>query len=156
MELSPLFIMLFLVNGLMGFFFYFVMYKKRKLFADRFGMVMAAAGSSIFCMNLAMLLHFIFPFEIGVLAILSTVIGGGIGLLYGALVRFQSLLAGFSHGSIGSIMGTMVGAVVENPALCGLPAAYFNDVENNMILFGLFGTGLVFATFGLLFYSLRV
>lgn len=156
MELSHIVIILLIANSMMGFFFYIVMYKRRKLFADRFGMVMAVGGSSIFCMNLAMLLHFLFPFEIGTLAILSTVIGGGIGIMYGALVRFQSLLAGFSHGSIGSIMGTMFGAVVENPALCGLPAAYFNDVENNMILFSLFGTGLVFATFGLLFYSLRV
>ncbi len=141
---------------MLGLSFYFVMYKKRKLFTDRFGMVMAMVGSGILSFNLAMMLFFMFPFNLSTLAIISTLVGGSIGIMYGALVRFQSLLGGFSQGTLGAIMGTMFGAVVENPALCGLPASYFTDVEKTMILFSLFGTGLVMTTFGLLFYSLRV
>lgn len=154
--ISHFLIILFLVNGMIGLFFYVVMYKKRKLFTDRFGMVMANVGSGIFSFNLAMMLFFMLPSSLGTIAILSTIVGASIGILYGALTRFQSLLAGFFQGAIGAIMGTMFGAVVENPALCGLPAAYFVDVETNMLLFSLFGTGLVMTTFGLLFYSLRV
>ncbi len=156
MNISQFLVILFSLNGVIGLSFYVVMYKKRKLFTDRFGMVMAMVGSGILSFNLAMMLFFMFPFNLGKLAIISTMIGGSTGIMYGALARFQSLLAGFSQGSIGAIMGTMFGAVVENPALCGLPAAYFIDVEQHMMLFSLFGTGLVISTFGLLFYSLRV
>ncbi|MGO4886394.1 hypothetical protein ACJ2A9_01435 [Anaerobacillus sp. MEB173] len=156
MNMNLLLIMILIVNGLIGSLIYNLMYKKRKLFTDRYGMVMTMCSSGVLSVNLAMLIHFLLPANLVLITFIATVIGGTIGILFGSLVKFQSLLAGFFYGAIGGIMGTMFGAVIENPALCGLPASYLNSVDQNMIIFSLFGTALVSTSIGLLYYSLRV
>ncbi len=51
-------------------------------------------------------------------------------------------------------MGTMLGAVIKNPSLCSLPTVNINMVEQNTIIFSLFGSILIVLTTGLLWYSL--
>jgi hypothetical protein len=87
---------------------------------------------------------------------LTVIVCGCIGTLFGSLVKFQSLLAGFFQGVIGSLMGNMLSAVIKDPTLCSLPATYLNSVEQNMFAFSLFGLLLVFITTCLVDYSLRV
>jgi len=53
-------------------------------------------------------------------------------------------------------MGTMLGAVIQNPTLCSLPAANLFITQQNMVVFSLFGATLVVITISLLHYSLRV
>lgn len=156
MTIQGILVILFICHGLVGRVLYLLMYKKRKLFTDRYGMIMAMCSSGIVSMNLAMLLQFLFPANPAHLAILSTSLGGAIGIVFGSLVKFQSLLAGFSQGALSGMMGSMLGAVVKNPSLCNLPASYLNSVDQTMMAFSLFGTLLLFTTAGMLYYSMRV
>jgi hypothetical protein len=145
-----------MVNTLGGLTIYIIMYKKRKVFSDHFGMIMAACSSGILSFNIAMLIYFLFPFDLSYISFVTTMIGGLVGILFGSLVKFQSLLSGFFQGVVGGMMGTMLSAVIQNPSLCSLPSSSINSLEQNMVAFSLFGTVLMFITMGLLYYSLRV
>lgn len=131
-------------------------YKKRKLFDDRYAMIMAATASGGVSLVLSMLIYFLFPIDLASISFVTATVGGLIGVGFGSLVKFQSLLSGFFHGVIGGLMGTMLGAVVKDPSLCSLPSAYFQQVTDNVIAFSLFGTFIVISTIGLLAFSLRV
>jgi hypothetical protein len=144
------------VTSFIGFFMYKVFYKKRQLYNDRFGMVIAMSSSGILSLNGSMLAQFIFPDHIFLILLLTVVIGGSIGILFGSLVKFQSLLAGFLQGVVGSLTGNMLGIVVEDPSICSLPAPYLTMIEQNTVIFSVFGTLLVFITVSIVYYSLRV
>ncbi|WP_226682945.1 hypothetical protein [Sutcliffiella horikoshii] len=144
------------LHVLIGLTIYKILYSKRKLFSDRFGMVMAMSCSGILSLVLAMLFHFLLPIQLSFILFLTSIVGGTIGVLLGALVNFQSLLSGFTHGVIGSIMGTMLGAVIQNPSLCSLPLSDTMSLEQSIVTFSLFVTSLVVLTISLVFYSLRV
>jgi hypothetical protein len=145
-----------MVNALGGLAMYIIMYKKRKVFSDHFGMIMATCSSGILSFNIAMLIYFLFPLHLSYISFVTTMIGGLIGILFGSLVKFQSLLSGFFQGVVGGMMGTMLSAVIQNPSLCSLPSSYINNIEQNMIAFSLFATVVMFITMGLLYYSLKV
>lgn len=135
---------------------YKVFYKKRQLYNDRFGMNMAMGCSGILSLNGSMLAQFIFPDHIFLIMLIAVVIGGSIGILFGSLVKFQSLLAGFLQGVVGSLTGNMLGIVVEDPSICSLPAPYLTMIEQNTVIFSAFGTLLVFMTISIVYYSLKV
>ncbi|MEC2322890.1 hypothetical protein [Lederbergia lenta] len=115
---------------------------------------MAMCASSILSLNMGMNLLFLLPASISLTSIISGIIGGSIGILFGLLVIFQSLLSIFFYGVVGGLMGTMLGAVIKNPSLCSLPTVNINMVEQNTIIFSLFGSILIVLTTGLLWYSL--
>lgn len=144
------------MNWLIGFVIFKIFYKKRKLYNDRFGMVIAMSCSGILSLNLSMIFQFLFLDHALVGLVLTVLIGGAIGVAFGSLVKFQSILAGFSHGVIGSLMGNMLGIVVKDPSICSLPGAYFTMIGQNMMIFTVFGTLLVLITILLVYYSLRV
>ncbi|RBW70812.1 hypothetical protein [Bacillus taeanensis] len=146
----------FIINLLIFVIAYKVLYNKRKLFSDRYGMVMAMCTSGILSLNIGMSIEFLFFNSLSLNAWFAAVIGGAIGICFGSLVKFQSLLSGFFHGVVGSMMGIMLGAIVKNPALCSLPASYLMSVNENIFIFSLFGTVLVIMTFCLVYYSLIV
>ncbi|WP_299092203.1 hypothetical protein [uncultured Metabacillus sp.] len=147
---------LLIVNSVIAIIMYRILFKKRRLFNDRFGMIMSMSISGILSLTIAMILQFLYADQMYMMMALTVLIGGGIGILFGSLVKFQSLLAGFLNGIIGSLMGNMLAAVVKDPALCSLPASYLISLEENMVAFSLFGTLLVFMTISLVNYSLRV
>ncbi len=132
------------------------MYKPRKLFTDRFSMIMSACASGVLSLSLAMLSYLFLSIDFTSVAFFTTTVGATIGILFGALANYQSLLSGFFHGVTGGIMGTMLGAVIKNPALCSLPGVYAKQIDQNVVSFGLFGTLLVIVTSGLLHFALRV
>lgn len=135
---------------------YKIFYKKRKLYDDRFGMIMAMSCSGILSLNLSMIVQFLFPENFSIVMIISVIVCGLIGVLFGSLVKFQSLLAGFFNGIVGSLMGNMLGLVIKDPSICSLPAAYLTNINQNMMLFGVFGTFLACVTIFFVFYSLKV
>ncbi|MFD1735425.1 hypothetical protein ACFSCX_02510 [Bacillus salitolerans] len=149
-------IVMLVINCLIGLTIFIIMSRKRKLFSDRFGMIMAMSCSGILSLVIAMILHFLLPVPLSFIIFFSALVGGAIGIFFGALVTFQSLLSGFTHGVIGSIMGTMLSAVVQNPSLCSLPPSYFMSLEQSMVTFSLFGTCLVVITISIVYYSLTV
>lgn len=145
-----------IINILTSFIIYKILTIKKKVFNDRFGMIMAMSLSGVIGLSIAINIQFLIPKPSVIMLIFTVLAGGLIGVQIGSLVKFQSLLAGYSHGVIGSLMGNMVGAVVKDPALCSLPVYYLNTIAQNMIIFSLFSTMLVIITSCLVHYSLRV
>ncbi len=117
---------------------------------------MAMSCSGILSLNLSMIVQFLFPENFSIVMIISVIVCGLIGVLFGSLVKFQSLLAGFFNGIVGGLMGNMLGLVIKDPSICSLPAAYLTNINQNMMLFGVFGTFLAGVTIFFVFYSLKV
>ncbi len=144
------------MNCLMGCIIYKVFYRKRKLYNDRFGMVMTMSCSGILSLNISMIFQFLFVEHYFLTIVLTVLIGAAIGVAFGSLVKFQSLLAGFFHGVVGSLMGNMLGIVIKDPSICSLPMPYFQMIDQNMMIFSVFGSLLVLITIMLVYFSLRV
>lgn len=149
------FVFLLSCNMLIGLFLFRAIYKRRKLIQDRFATIMAATSSSVLSLVVSMIIYFIIPADVAYVTFLTTAIGACIGIAFGSLVKFQSLLSGCFHGMIGGIMGTMLGAVVLDPSICGLPLTV-SRIDQMMLSFSLFGTCIVFVTSFLVYYALRV
>lgn len=143
-------------NLLITMSIYIILFRKKKIFNDRFGMIMAMSLSGVISLSIAMNIQFLVSFPSIILMMITVLTGGLIGILFGSLVKFQSLLAGYSHGVLGSVMGSMLGAVVLDPALCSLPVSYVDIIQQNKIIFSLFSTCLALSTSCLVYYSLRV
>lgn len=144
------------ITILIGLIIYRNFYKKRQLYNDRFGMIMAMGCSGILSLNSSMLSQLIFTDHVFLIMLITVVMGGSVGIIFGSLVKYQSLLAGFFHGTVGSLTGNMLGIVVEDPSICSLPDPYLTMIEQNTAIFGAFGTLLVFITISIVYYSLRV
>ncbi|MFC4403385.1 hypothetical protein [Gracilibacillus xinjiangensis] len=145
-----------LINSLIGIWLFTGMFKKRKVFDDRFGMIMAACSGGIISFSISLQLAFLLPLSFSYISLINVIIGGSIGILFGSLVKFQSLLSGYFQGFIGAIMGTMLSAVTQDPSLCNLPIYYEESILHNMYYFSVFGTTLTMLTAYLIKYSMKV
>ncbi|WP_052000941.1 hypothetical protein [Gracilibacillus halophilus] len=151
-----MFWVMFLMNLYISVCLYLMIHKKRKIFDDRFSMILSYCISSVSSIAITLHITFLVELDFVQLSIVSSFIGGGIGWLFGSLRTFQSLLAGFSHGMIGGLMGMMLGAVIQDPSLCSLPAYYQRAIELNMVIFSIFTTGLTTMMCGMVYYAFRV
>lgn len=126
-----------LMNSLCGVFLYFTLKKKRRVVHERVAFLIILCSSSVMSltisMNVQLLLH-THKFSM----LIATVLGLAIGIGFGSIYTRQSIGTGYNHGFIGGLMGAMLSAVVLNPSLCGLPAAYGNSIEKNAFIFSLF------------------
>jgi hypothetical protein len=121
------------INFLIGAWLYVVLRKSRLLFNDRFGYTASYFASSILALTASLNLMLIFPGYIEIVGALNILLGITIGFLFGSMLNTQSLIAGIYHGGINAIMGTMLGAVINTPAICGLPGTIASEQE--MIIF---------------------
>jgi len=134
----------------------FLLRRSRKIFSDRYAMVISMSASMVLSLVLSLLGSFLLPLSFSTLAIISMVVGGVIGILFGSMVKLHSVLSGFFGGTMGGITGSMVGAVVLDPTLCGLPSVNATDLVTNMITFSTFGSLISIISFWLITYSIRV
>jgi hypothetical protein len=117
------------INAAFGIWLYFVLNKSRILFSDRFAYISSLTASSTISLVAAINLFLLFPSHFEIIGVLNLLLGVGIGWGFGSMVNAQSLIAGIYNGGIGSIMGTMAGTVVMNPAICGLPSNIISEQE---------------------------
>ena len=149
-----LFIIL-LANSFIGYVGFRFLNRSRLLFSDRFGFIVALTGSSILGIVTSLHLFLLFPTNLGMMSALNMTIGILIGMAFGSILNTQSLIAGFFNGGVAGMMGTMIGAVALNPAICGLPPSAFTE-QSTLLVLGLFSFILLSLTFGLLCFALRV
>lgn len=142
-------------NSWIGFLCFRFLNKSRLLFSDRFGFIVALTGSAILGLVTALNLFLLFPAFFVVMSVLNMFIGMGIGVVFGAMVNTQSLIAGSFNGGVGGMMGTMIGAVALDPSICGLPPSSITE-QSTLIFLGLLSFILVTITFTLLCFALRV
>ncbi|WP_100333540.1 hypothetical protein [Bacillus alkalisoli] len=131
-------------------------YKKRKLFTNRFSMIMSITFSSVWSLQLSLLLFMISLKNTPTLWGIVVLLGASIGTIFGSMSKFHSLIAGFSHGVIGAMMGASLAAVILDPSICSLPINYATTVEQNLLVISTFGLCISVTTFGVMFYSLKV
>ncbi|MHA6250877.1 hypothetical protein [Oceanobacillus sp. CAU 1775] len=144
------------VNIFVSWKSYTILRRSRKLFSDRYAMVISLSASMVVGLVLSLIGTFILPFSFSILAIVFTSFGGVIGILFGSMVKLHSVLSGFFGGTMGGMTGAMVGAVVLDPTLCGLPLTSAGIIETNMIIFSIFMTVVFLLAFRIIIYSIRV
>nr|WP_257989311.1 hypothetical protein [Bacillus infantis] len=149
-----LLVLTFLLNLTAGFISFFVLYKSRKLFNDRYAMTVAMSSSSVLSIFLSMTGSLFFSDNV-LITIVSMLLGGAIGILFGMMGRLHAVLSGFMGGTAGGMAGAMMGAVIKDPALCNLPSAG-NGIAFSMVVFSSFGSFIVILSMFLICYSLRV
>lgn len=128
------------------------MLHRRKTFQERFATTMTTFASIVLGLNLSMLAYLLLGVDYRAAPIITIGLGMILGISFGSMFKFQSAFAGFYHGTSGSVMGTMLGAVITNPELCGLPAA----TNTNYLAFGIFGAFVSLTSALLLSFSLKV
>lgn len=129
------------INLLIGAWLFYVLRKSRLLFSDRFGYTASSFASSTLGLVASLNLILLFPNQFEIVGVLNILLGITIGFFYGSMLNGQSLIAGIYNGGIGAIMGTMLGAVVKNPAICGLPETIVSEQEI-IIIFTLISLGI--------------
>jgi hypothetical protein len=134
---------------------YKYLYRSRYLFSDRFGFTASITGGSIVSLVMSLTLFLLFPSSFDVISTINMLIGISVGLLFGAMVNSQSLIAGFFSGGIGGMMGTMMGAIAKDPSICSLPVGALNE-QTVILFFGFFGLLLLSMTMLILCFALRV
>ncbi|TKD71046.1 hypothetical protein [Pseudalkalibacillus hwajinpoensis] len=144
-----------LLNLLLGLLVFKRMFQSRKLFSDRFGMIVTTNFSGVFNFSIGLHLYLVMPDHFAIIS-LAIVIGIGSGVIIGAIVKFHSVLAGFFHGTVGTLMGTMLGVIIINPSLCRLPAVNEAMLNQTIVVLCSFITILTISTLGLIYYSFRV
>jgi hypothetical protein len=126
-----------LLNFRIGAWLYFVLRKSRLLFSDRFGYTATNFASSTLGLVASLNLILLFPNQFEFVGVLNILLGITIGFFYGSMLNAQSLIAGIYNGGISAVMGTMLGAVINKPSICGLPGTIVSEQEM-MIFFALF------------------
>jgi hypothetical protein len=117
------------INIVFGVWLYYVLSKSRVLYGDRFGFTVALTAGSTISLVASLNFFMLFPDYFEILGVINLLLGIGIGWLFGSMVKAQSMIAGIYNGGIGGIMGTMAGAVIQNPAICGLPETILTEQE---------------------------
>lgn len=142
------------INLTFGVWLYYVLNKSRVLYNDRFGFTATFSASSTLGLVAALNLFLIFPDHFEILSMINLLLGICIGWLFGSMLNAQTLIAGIYNGGIGGIMGTMAGAVIMNPAVCGLPATAFTE-QQIIIFFALLSICIQGISALLLIFSFR-
>ncbi|WP_409305807.1 hypothetical protein [Peribacillus sp. SCS-155] len=147
---------MFAVNLIIPFSVFNNFAKKRRLFTDRYGATITSASAYVFSLSTGTLLFFVFSPSLVNGILLSTAVGVFLGVSYGLLIKFHSLLLGVFYGMLGAWMGTMLAAVIADPALCGLPSSFTSMLLMNKIIITGFLSAISVLTALLLRFSFRV
>lgn len=95
------------------FYVYLLRIKKRAGF--QLGMNISIVMGGMTAMLAGVLLISQYPFHFTLITIISTLIGLGIGALFGLLFDYQTFVTGFTNGMVIGIMSPMIGTVIEMP-----------------------------------------
>jgi len=115
---------------------YRFLYRIKELIGYHFGMNVAMLSSGVIGIAAGTVLGYTFPAHYTMITIVATLFAMAVGVLFGSLVDYQTLLSGVTSGLMAGIMGPMIGVVAD---------------------FGLiaFCTILVYLSFGLICFSVR-
>ena len=150
-------ILLFLLWSLIDSISVYRLFKKRHyLFDDRFTKNMCMAISMISAFVCALYLQLLLSADHSVLFMLPVASGLFIGWRYGAIIKSPASLTGIYNGAMGGVMGMMMGAVLENPALCNIPIENSEMIKANMYSLSILAVCVHALISQLIRYSFRV
>ncbi|QUW23526.1 hypothetical protein JSQ81_08510 [Sporosarcina sp. Marseille-Q4063] len=99
----------------LGFYAYLLGIKKRIGF--QLGMNISIVMGGMTAMLAGVLLISQYPFHFTLITIISTLIGLGVGALFGLLFDYQTFVTGLTNGMVIGIMAPMIGTVIEMPSV---------------------------------------
>ncbi|WP_019413654.1 hypothetical protein [Paenisporosarcina sp. TG20] len=112
--------------------------KKHLLFDDRFTKTMCMAITMISSFAFALYLELLLPPEQRFFYILPILVGLIIGWRFSAIIKAPATLNGIYNGTLGGTMGMMLGAVLQDPALCNIPIVSETMIATNMYSLAIF------------------
>ncbi|MFY3790854.1 hypothetical protein ACOQFO_03955 [Ureibacillus sp. MALMAid1270] len=115
---------------------YMYLRKIRYQISYHLGMNVAMTSSGIIGISVGTLLVYGFPGHYSMITIFTTILAILIGVIFGALVDYQTLLSGVSGGIMSGLMGPMIGMAADLSLVA-------------------FCTLLVYVSFALLCFSVR-
>ena len=95
----------------LGFYAYLVGIKKRIGF--QLGMNISVVMGGMIAMLTGVLLITQYPFHFTLITIISTLVGLGVGALFGLLFDYQTFMTGLTNGMVIGLMSPMIGTVIE-------------------------------------------
>lgn len=135
---------------------YKVFKKKHLLFDDRFTMTMCSSITMMSSFVLALHLELLLPEGRNSMTLIPIFVGLFIGWKFGSIIKAPASLNGIYNGTIGGIMGMMLGAVLQNPALCKIPIESEAIIATNMYSLAIFAAFLLAFINRLIRYSFKV
>ena len=130
--------------------------RKHLIFDDRYTKTMCMAITMVSSFVFALYLQLLLPFNESFYFLLPILVGLFIGWKFSAIMKAPSTLIGIYNGAVGGIMGTMLGAVLENPALCSIPIQSAPMIATNMYSIAIFIAFLHSLTIHFIRYSFKV
>lgn len=135
---------------------YRIFKKKHLIFDDRFIKTMCMAITMNSTLVLALYFELLLPSIEKTFFLLPIFIGLFIGWKFSAIMKAPATLTGIYNGSMGGIMGTMLGAVLKNPALCNIPIESETMIATNIYSIAIFAACLHALISHLIRYSFKV
>ena len=93
--------------------FYLYIRKIRKLIGFHLGMNMSMVMGGMAALLFGILLITYLPFHFTYITLISAIIGGTVGALFGLLIDYQTFVTGLTNGLIVGLMAPMIGTVME-------------------------------------------
>ncbi|OMP67173.1 hypothetical protein BTO28_08355 [Domibacillus epiphyticus] len=152
-----LFIIICCVWNIIGVHLVYRLFKKKHmLFDDRFTMTMCMTAAMIHSFSVALHLELVVASLNKFLFLCPILIGIWIGWKFGSILKNPARLTGIYNGSIGGLMGTMLGAVIQNPSLCSIPVVSDGVIALNMYILSIFFTIVHFKIAVFIRYSFTI
>ncbi|MGM7635163.1 hypothetical protein [Bacillus sp. Hm123] len=151
-----LLILLFIWNAVALYSVYRMLKKKQLLLDERFSMTMCMAITMTSSFILALHFELSLPSVGSFLYFIPILLSIFIGWHFGGMMRNPAKLISIYNSAMGAIMGTMLAAVLKNPALCNIPIDSEAMLTTNIYSLALFTTILHTLTMVMIRYSFRV
>lgn len=132
-----LIVMLLIWNSTENLYVYRIFKKKHLLFDDRYTKTMCMAATMISSFAIALYLNLLLPSNQSALYLLPLICGCFIGWKFSGFIKAPASLNGIYNGAMGGIMGMMLGAVLQNPAICKIPIETGTMIATNMLVISL-------------------
>ncbi|EMR06285.1 hypothetical protein C772_01556 [Bhargavaea cecembensis DSE10] len=142
-------------NVAMVCFCYFRLHRRKKLFDGRNAATIAGTVTLGVTLVLGMHVTVLVSPGLSLVFLVNLLLGAAVGALFGALVKYHSVLTGLYNGLVGVSMGVMIGEVLKNPQICSIPISDHTQILMNMYQLCGFATLLLTVVVCLVIYSMK-
>lgn len=116
--MNPFFIGLIIYgNFVVALLLYIFIFQRRKVMDLQLGINISIVAGGMIALTTGVLLIFQYPFHYTLITIIATLLGIGVGGVFGALFDYQTFLTGLVNGLMLGLMAPMIGAIITDQIL---------------------------------------